>query len=96
MAKPYLMHKMIPPGYTTEQGYKDIKCVGGKFYLIWWTLANGVGGGDYSCTVYTYDITNETWEEITTCGEDCEFVDNRIKTPYLIDGHYQTEWIDMK
>jgi hypothetical protein len=45
--------------------------------MILLTGACGMPGND--CDVFRYDINDESWKNIVTCGEDCEFVDGKIK-----------------
>lgn len=91
--------------YSYAPNYKDIKVVGDRLYTIIYTGACGAPGND--CEVYYYDTTNESWHYIIACGEDCEFVNGRIKAPIYIltkegactaDNEYEEtiKWIDLE
>ncbi len=60
-------------------GYKDAKVFNDHLYVI---AKTGVcGGPGLDCDVYSYDLKNGNWKDIIICGEDCEFVGNKIKAP---------------
>lgn len=68
---------VIPYDYADAGfGYKDMRIVGDKLYLIFNTGNNWIGA---VCGIYLYDIATGKITELDMGGEDCKFVDDRIK-----------------
>lgn len=74
-------NKLVPPEYEIEgYGYKDYKIIGDHLYVMLLTGACGAGVGS-ACDIKYYDLSENLWHDVIMCGDECEFIDEKIKAP---------------
>lgn len=89
-----IIHKFIPQDYEDFEvfGYKDYKIVDNNLYLIFETGNSGALA--YNCVeaVYSYNLVNHEWKEISYCAEGCKFAANMIIMPFYDDESDKIEY----